>query len=80
MRRYENERHNGDGTYNDCFWKKKKNMTNGTEKNSPLNNRWNLEESENVNLQIKSVHYVVGKIDKIQNLESLVKYSNLRIH
>lgn len=62
------------------FEKKKKNMTNGTEKNSPLNNRWNLEESENVNLQIKSVHYVVGKIDKIQNLESLVKYSNLRIH
>lgn len=61
-------------------FEKKKNMTNGTEKNSPLNNRWNLEESENVNLQIKSVHYVVGKIDKIQNLESLVKYSNLRIH
>lgn len=24
MRRYENERHNGDGTYNDCFWKKKR--------------------------------------------------------
>ena len=62
------------------FLKKEKNMTNGTEKNSPLNNRWNLEESENVNLQIKSVHYVVGKIDKIQNPESLVKYSNLRIH
>lgn len=61
-------------------FEKKKNMTNGTEKNSPLNNRWNLEESENVNLQIKSVHYVVGKIDKIQNLESLVKYSKLRIH